>query len=106
MGNGTCASHKYATEPLGLSCDYTVIPNCAVAKQDIEDMVSWDIDHLKVCAPPRCPTQPPRSCAIVVQASTRAAICLAQRHAVGLQGCSVFLAVAKETQRAMISEPN
>lgn len=48
MGNGTCASHTYSKEPLGLSCDFDTIPNCVVAKRDIEDMVSWDIDHLKV----------------------------------------------------------
>lgn len=36
------------TQMLGLGCDYDVIPHCKRAKQDIEDLVSWDIDWLKV----------------------------------------------------------
>jgi hypothetical protein len=32
----------------GLGCDYDAIPKCAQAKMDIEDFVSWDIDHIKV----------------------------------------------------------
>ena len=31
-----------------LGCDFDAIPKCAQAQMDIEDFVSWDIDHLKV----------------------------------------------------------
>lgn len=49
LGNGTCASKSYATDALGLSCDYARVPaGCPVAQRDIDDFVSWDIDHLKV----------------------------------------------------------
>ena len=55
VGNSTCAMG--ASKPgltrgtddyLGLGCDRDSLPECAVAKQDIEDYVSWGIDHLKV----------------------------------------------------------
>ena len=42
------ATPRYAKDPLGLGCDYDRIPECAVAKQDMDDFVSWDIDHIKV----------------------------------------------------------
>lgn len=43
VGNFTCASGKFAVDPIGLGCDYGKIPECAVAKRDIDDYVSWDI---------------------------------------------------------------
>ena len=48
MGNGTCADDGGKGSALGLGCDFGKIPECARAKQDIDDYVSWDIDHLKV----------------------------------------------------------
>ena len=48
MGNGTCADDNSRGSALGLGCDFGKIPECARAKQDIDDYVSWDIDHLKV----------------------------------------------------------
>ena len=48
VGNFTCASGKFAVDPIGLGCDYNKIPECAVAKRDMDDFVSWDIDHIKV----------------------------------------------------------
>jgi hypothetical protein len=33
---------------VGLGCDYDAIPQCDVARQDLDDFVSWDIDHIKV----------------------------------------------------------
>lgn len=49
VGNFTCASGRFAVDPIGLGCDYDQISKgCPVAKQDIEDFVSWDIDHIKV----------------------------------------------------------
>jgi hypothetical protein len=45
MGNGTCAMGG----TLGLGCDrWSLKGGCATAKQDLEDYVSWGIDHLKV----------------------------------------------------------
>jgi len=44
IGGGTCAMPG----DLGLGCDGDQIPACPRAKQDIEDFVSWDIDHIKV----------------------------------------------------------
>lgn len=44
VGNGTCAMRG----TLGLGCDYEQIPSCPVAKRDIEQLVGWGIDHLKV----------------------------------------------------------
>lgn len=36
-------------DPLGLGCDYDQIAaGCPTAKRDIDDFVSWGIDHLKV----------------------------------------------------------
>ena len=48
MGMETCASHRFTAGQLGLQCDFTTIPNCTVAKRDIDDFVSWNIDSLKV----------------------------------------------------------
>lgn len=48
MGNFTCASSRFAIDPIGLGCDYDKIPECATAKLDMDDYVSWDIDHIKV----------------------------------------------------------
>ena len=48
MGNGTCANDNGKGIALGLGCDFGEIPSCSRAKIDIEDFVSWDIDHLKV----------------------------------------------------------
>ena len=49
MGNSTCASHSFAVDPLGLGCDFDEIEKgCARAKQDIDDLVGYGIDHLKV----------------------------------------------------------
>jgi hypothetical protein len=48
MGNGTCADDRGQGEALGLGCDFGAIPACSRAMQDIDDFVSWDIDHLKV----------------------------------------------------------
>ena len=52
MGNGTCANDNGRGVALGLGCDFGKIPTCSRAKQDIEDFVSWDIDHLKVKSKP------------------------------------------------------
>lgn len=43
VGNFTCASGTWAVDPIGLGCDYDKLPECAVAKRDIDDYVSWDI---------------------------------------------------------------
>lgn len=48
VGTETCASSKFAIDPIGLGCDYDKISECAVAKRDMDDYVSWDIDHIKV----------------------------------------------------------
>jgi hypothetical protein len=48
VGNNTCASSKFAKDLVGLGCNFDAIPKCEVAKKDIEDYVSWDIDHIKV----------------------------------------------------------
>jgi hypothetical protein len=48
MGNGTCANDGGKGVALGLGCDFGDIPTCTRAKMDIDDFVSWDIDHLKV----------------------------------------------------------
>merc|ERR1719238_552499 len=48
MGNFTCAHQHWQLDPLGLSCDYENLPECSTARLDIEDLVSWDIDALKV----------------------------------------------------------
>lgn len=48
MGNGTCADDNGKGSALGLGCDFGNIPTCSRAKTDIDDFVSWDIDHLKV----------------------------------------------------------
>ena len=48
MGMETCASHRFTKGQLGLQCDFSMIPNCTVAKRDIDDFVSWGIDSLKV----------------------------------------------------------
>jgi alpha-N-acetylgalactosaminidase len=48
MGNNSCAASKFAKDTVGLSCNYDAIPKCDVAKRDLEDFVSWGIDHLKV----------------------------------------------------------
>jgi hypothetical protein len=48
MGNGTCADDNGKGSALGLGCDFGQIPTCTRAKMDIDDFVSWDIDHLKV----------------------------------------------------------
>ena len=34
---------------MGLGCDEGSMPRCARARLDIDDFVSWDIDHLKAC---------------------------------------------------------
>lgn len=40
VGNFTCASGRFAIDPIGLGCDYAKIPECEVAKRDIDDFVS------------------------------------------------------------------
>jgi hypothetical protein len=55
LGNNSCAADKFTGPPpwgpsaeMGLGCDETSMPRCARAQLDIDDMVSWGIDHLKV----------------------------------------------------------
>ena len=55
LGNNSCAANKFVGPPpwsadlqMGLGCDERSMPRCARAQRDIEDFVSWDIDHLKV----------------------------------------------------------
>ena len=48
MGNNSCAAKKFAEDQMGLGCDELSMPRCARAQLDIDDFVSWDIDHLKV----------------------------------------------------------
>ena len=49
LGNNTCASHNFAVDELGLGCDFGNIPTgCQRAQQDINDLVGFGIDHLKV----------------------------------------------------------
>lgn len=54
LGNGTCAMGGTRGLPrgtgknLGLGCDASSLPGCAVAERDINDFVSWGIDALKV----------------------------------------------------------
>ena len=48
VGTNTCASKRFAKDEIGLGCDYAAIPKCEQAKIDLEDYVSWGIDHLKV----------------------------------------------------------
>ena len=48
LGNNSCAAGKFAVDQMGLGCDEQSMPRCSRAQLDIDDMVSWDIDHLKV----------------------------------------------------------
>lgn len=51
QGNLSCSQigYGYGVDPLGLDCDYGQIAvGCPTAKRDIDDFVSWGIDHLKV----------------------------------------------------------
>lgn len=50
QGANTCGmERKYPGSGLGLGCDGAEIDKgCPVAKRDIEDFASWEIDHLKV----------------------------------------------------------
>jgi hypothetical protein len=45
MSKFTCARHS---APIGLDCGFDTIPECKLAKQDLDDFISWDIDHIKV----------------------------------------------------------
>jgi hypothetical protein len=45
MSKHTCARH---TAAIGLDCGFDNLPECATAKRDLTDFVSWDIDHIKV----------------------------------------------------------
>ena len=46
-------AHSVSILPQALGCDFDAIPKCAQARMDIDDFVSWDIDHIKVdgCGP-------------------------------------------------------
>ena len=53
IGNETCAfsNPKYADNTHsrdGLGCDRYSLPDCAQAKRDVDDFMSWGIDYLKV----------------------------------------------------------
>jgi hypothetical protein len=55
LGNNSCAADKFVGPPpwgaaaqTGLGCDERALPKCSRAQIDIDDFVSWDIDHLKV----------------------------------------------------------
>ena len=55
LGNNSCAADKFTGPPpwgpsadMGLGCDEWSMPRCDRARLDIDDFVSWDIDHLKV----------------------------------------------------------
>ena len=59
LGNNSCAADKFVGAPpwnadlqMGLGCDELSMPRCARAQLDIDDFVSWGIDHLKVSTSP------------------------------------------------------
>ena len=48
LGLYTAVGKTSCKKKPALGCDFDAIPKCAQAQMDIEDFVSWDIDHLKV----------------------------------------------------------